>query len=80
MSERTPNLAAQTGKTWLKMEPERIAAAKNGQTTYIGRPCPKGHGSERYVISNMCKGCQAEKSRRRYHRIKAQLAAIRQEG
>lgn len=62
------------------MEPERLEAAKRGETFYEGKECKRGHGTTRYVISSMCRECQREKSARRYTYIKEQIKAAREGG
>lgn len=63
-----------------EMEPERLEAARKGETFYEGKECIRGHGTTRYVMSGTCRECQREKSLKRYQRVKEQLQAARGEG
>lgn len=59
------------------MDPERIEAARRGETFYEGKECAKGHGTTRYVLSGQCRECQIQKSRQSYRKIKEKLFGAR---
>jgi hypothetical protein len=42
---------------------ERAAAAQSGATTYVGKPCRRGH-TERYTASDNCVACNQAQLRR----------------
>lgn len=60
---------------------EREEAAAAGRIIYDGKPCRRGHGTARYVLSNVCVTCDREKAKAQYKARKAftaRLKAIRQ--
>jgi len=62
---------------------EREAAAQAGRVTYEGKPCVNGHGTERYVLSNVCVVCDRNNAKRKYEKRKAfikKLKAMREGG
>lgn len=63
------------------MHPDRLKAAESGQSTYVGRPCPKCGNSVRYVTYDQCKSCTNKRSlanqKRRAQKIRDLLAQAR---
>lgn len=47
-------------------------ARQNGDLTYIGRPCKKGHDGRRYTSGQHCVQCAAERDRNPKQPIQAQ--------
>lgn len=60
------------------MRPERIAAAKAGETHYHGEPCVNGHGTLRYVISGRCVECDKANASKQYKRRTEVLKVLRE--
>lgn len=60
-----------------KMTSPRMIAAKGGQTTFTGRPCPKHPHAVRYVSSGQCKVCTLERMNRNSNAIRDALQQAR---
>jgi hypothetical protein len=55
------------------MNPARLKAAAKNKSTYIGEPCKKGHGTQRYTINNRCVICTREASAKQHQKVRELL-------
>lgn len=53
------NEVALKSEEWNKLRASRQAAIASGALTYHGRPCPYGHGTEKYTSGGNCIACSA---------------------
>lgn len=44
-------------RPWKVLSHPRVLAKAAGELTYQGKPCKRGHGTERYVSSSECREC-----------------------
>jgi hypothetical protein len=56
----------------------RLEAARAGQNKYIGKPCPKCGGTERYVINAGCVVCVKRTKAEAYSRLRQEMLAGKQ--
>lgn len=53
----------------------RAIAVTQGQRTYHGQPCAKGHGGERYTSGSQCVACAAALRTQQAERVRAKRLA-----
>lgn len=59
----------------MTQESQREAAARKGESIYLGNACQRGHDGRRYTRSGACVTCMAQRKERERKRIAGLLEA-----